>query len=315
MKILITGGAGFIGSNLAEALLARGHAVRILDNFSTGDPRNLQGLHGDLEVVEGDITSPSACAHACRGVDAVSHQAALGSVPRSILDPELFSFNNVHGFVTLCNQARLAGVARIAYASSSSVYGDLQASPKPEALRGRPLSPYAASKQGNEDFAQTFHLAYGLTMVGLRYFNVFGPKQNPKGTYAAVIPLFIAALLKGERPVIFGDGQQSRDFTYVGNAVQANLQALFCPLPPGAHVVNVGCGEATSVNELFRAIAMELGSPLQPIWAGERRGDVRDSLADLTRAKELLAYSDWTSFRKGLAAAVAWYRLHPERLA
>lgn len=315
MKILVTGGAGFIGSNLAEALLSQGHAVRVLDNFCAGDRRNLEALQGDLEVIEGDITSPADCARACAGVDAVSHQAALGSVPRSMLEPELYSFNNLHGFVTLCNQARLAGVTRIVYASSSSVYGDLVVSPKTEAMRGRPLSPYAASKQGNEDFAQAFHNAYGLTMVGFRYFNVFGPKQDPRGAYAAVIPLFISKLLKGEAPTIFGDGEQSRDFTFVGNVVQANLRALFGDLPPGAHLVNVACGESTTVNQLYQGIASELDSPLSPVHAPDRKGDIRDSLADVSRAQDLLGYTDWTTLQQGLAATVAWYQQHPERLA
>ncbi|WP_243295678.1 SDR family oxidoreductase [Geothrix mesophila] len=315
MKILVTGGAGFIGSNLAEALLSQGHAVRVLDNFCAGDRRNLEALQGDLEVIEGDITSPADCARACAGVDAVSHQAALGSVPRSMLEPELYSFNNLHGFVTLCNQARLAGVTRIVYASSSSVYGDLVVSPKTEAMRGRPLSPYAASKQGNEDFAQAFHNAYGLTMVGFRYFNVFGPRQDPRGAYAAVIPLFISKLLKGEVPTIFGDGEQSRDFTFVGNVVQANLRALFGELRPGAHLVNVACGESTTVNQLYQGIATELNSSLSPIHAPDRKGDIRDSLADVSRAQELLGYTDWTTLQQGLAATVAWYQQHPERLA
>lgn len=314
-KILITGGAGFIGSNLAAVLLELGHSVRVLDNFCAGDLRNLEGLKGDLEVIKGDITSAEDCAKACEGVSRVSHQAALGSVPRSMLHPELYSFNNVHGFVTLCNQARLAGVKRLVYASSSSVYGDILASPKSEALRGRPLSPYAASKQGNEDFAHAFFNAYGMTLVGIRYFNVFGPRQNPKGAYAAVIPLFIASLLGGEAPTIFGDGEQSRDFTYVGNVVQANVRALFGDITEGSHVVNVACGASTSVNELFDLIAGELGSSIRPAYGPDRKGDIRDSLADIRHAEELLGYAQWTSLREGLASTIAWYKNHPERLA
>jgi len=314
-KVLVTGGAGFIGSNLAEALLAQGHSVKVLDNFFAGDLRNLQGLKGDLEIIKGDITSIEDCAKACEGVSLVSHQAALGSVPRSMLHPELYSLNNLHGFVTLCNQARLAGVQRIVYASSSSVYGDLVVSPKDESMRGRPLSPYAASKQGNEDFAHAFFNAYGLTMVGFRYFNVFGPRQDPKGAYAAVIPLFISKLLSGQSPTIFGDGEQSRDFTFVSNVVQANIRALFGEIPPESHVVNVACGARTSVNELHDMIASELGSSIRPTHVPDRKGDIRNSLADISLAQELLGYSQWMSLREGLAATVAWYQNHPERLS
>lgn len=314
MKILVTGGAGFIGSNLAQALLAEGHAVRILDNFSTGDPRNLEGLEGDLEVQVGDITCAADCARACEGVDAVSHQAALGSVPRSMLEPELYSFNNLHGFVTLCNQARLAGIQRIVYASSSAVYGDLEVSPKTEAMRGQALSPYAASKQGNEDFATAFHAAYGTTFMGFRYFNVFGPRQDPRGAYAAVIPLFITALGRGESPVIFGDGGQCRDFVHVGNVVRANMRALMDPLPPGAHVLNVGCGESTTVNELFSEIAQAMESGIQAIHGPDRSGDIRDSLSDMTRARQVLDLDPWIGLREGLRATVDWYRRNPDRL-
>lgn len=314
MKVLVTGGAGFIGSNLVGALLADGHAVRVLDNFCAGDRRNFDKFQGDLEILEGDITSKADCAKACKDIDVVSHQAALGSVPRSMLEPELYSFNNLHGFVTLCNQARLAGIERIVYASSSSVYGDLLVSPKSENMRGKPLSPYAASKQGNEDFAQAFHNAYGMTLVGFRYFNVFGPRQDPKGAYAAVIPLFISKMLRGESPTIFGDGEQSRDFTFVGNVVQANVRALFGEMPKGAHLVNVACGASTTVNQLFNGIASELGTDIQPTHAPDRKGDIRDSLADVNLARTLLGYTDWTHLQEGLAATVAWYRQHPERL-
>ena len=316
MKILITGGAGFIGSNLAEYLLQEGHSVRVLDNFCAGSRANLEGLPGDLEIMEGDITSPEDCARACQGIDLISHQAALGSVPRSMVVPELYSWNNLHGFVVLCNQARLAGITRIAYASSSAVYGDLDVSPKRESMRGRPLSPYAASKQGNEDFAHAFHNAYGMTMVGFRYFNVFGPHQDPKGPYAAVIPLFISKLMKGEQPTIFGDGMQSRDFTYVANVVQANAKALLGPdFPGGSHIVNVACGVRTSLLELFDEMAKLMESPVRPIHVPERKGDIRNSLADIQVAQDLLGYRNWTSFKAGLALTVKWYHQHPEKLS
>lgn len=314
MRILVTGGAGFIGSNLTEALLSMGHSVRVLDNFSTGNPANLEGLQGNLEIIKGDITSAQDCARACEGVDLVSNQAALGSVPRSIREPELYSFNNVHGFVTLCNQARLAGIRRIVYASSSSVYGDVQASPKLESMRGRPLSPYAASKQGNEDFAKAFFNAYGMTTVGFRYFNVFGPRQNLRGPYAAVIPLFISKLIKGEQATIFGDGEQARDFTFVANAVQANIRALFEDIPAGAHIINIACGQTTSVNHLYQLIAKHLESELTPIYLEERTGDIRNSLADINLAATLLGYANVKTLEEGLKQTVAWYQQHPERI-
>lgn len=314
MKVLITGGAGFIGSNLAKVLLEQGHSVRILDNFSTGDPRNLENLTGEIEVIRGDITHPEECAAACKGVDVISHQAALGSVPRSMEFPELYSLNNLHGFVVLCNQARLAGIKRIVYASSSSVYGDLKVSPKSEEQRGRALSPYAASKQGNEDFAQAFANGYGMTMVGFRYFNVFGPNQNPKGAYAAVIPLFISKLLAGESPVIYGDGEQSRDFTFVSNVVQSNIRALTMELPQGAHLYNVACGASTSVNQLFEKIAAILHSNLTATHVAERKGDIRNSLANVQKAIDELGYSDLVSLDEGLKKTVEWYLKHPERM-
>lgn len=315
MKILVTGGAGFIGSNLAEALLGMGHTVRIFDNFCAGDRRNFEDIKGNLEIMEGDITSPADCALACKGMELISHQAALGSVPRSMLEPELYSWNNLHGFVVLCNQARLAGIQRIAYASSSSVYGDLEISPKRETMRGRPLSPYAASKQANEDFAQTFHNAYGMTMVGFRYFNVFGPRQDPKGAYAAVIPLFISKLMKGEAPIIYGDGLQSRDFVFVQDVVQANIKALLGDVPNGAHLVNVACGARTCVKELYEEIARLFGSAIAPIHAPDRKGDIRDSLADNSLAGQLLGCNDWTSLEEGLESTIRWYQRHPERVA
>ncbi|QQS05324.1 MAG: NAD-dependent epimerase/dehydratase family protein [Fibrobacterota bacterium] len=313
MKILVTGGAGFIGSNLVEALLAAGHSVRILDNFSAGDRRNLEGFEGDLEVMEGTVLDPEHCAAACQGVDAVSHQAAFGSAPRSIESPELYSLNNLHGFVVLCNQARLAGIHRIVYASTSLVYGDSPLSPKQENIRGRAMSPYAASKQGNEDFSHAFTNAYGMTMVGFRYFNVFGPKQNPKGGYAAVIPQFITRALLDEPSTIHGDGEQSRDFTYVENVVQANLLALTREVEPGSHILNIACGVNTSVNALYGKIYEQVGCSKPPLQAEVRKGDLRDSLADISQARELLGYRDPVGLDEGIARTIEWYRSHPGR--
>lgn len=308
MKILVTGGAGFIGSNLVTSLLNKGHSVRVLDNFSTGFRKNLEGLEGELEIIEGDITNPKDCEKACNGIDVVSHQAAFGSVPRSIEFPELYSMNNLHGFVTLCNQARLAGIKRIVYASSSSVYGDLTVSPKKEAQRGRALSPYAASKQSKEDFANAFAKAYGMTMVGFRYFNVFGPHQNPKGPYAAVIPLFINHLLKNEPSVIYGDGEQSRDFTFVKNVVFANISAMTTDLSPDSYIFNVACGKSTSVNKLYEIIAKSLGSSIKAEYKPPRNGDIKDSLADISHAKELLNYNEAISLENGLKETIDWYK-------
>lgn len=308
MKILVTGGAGFIGSNLVRGLLAEGHSVRVLDNFSTGFRKNLEGLEGKLEIIEGDITSAEDCAKACSGMDVISHQAAFGSVPRSIEFPELYSMNNLHGFVTVCNQARLAGIKRIVYASSSSVYGDLTVSPKKESQRGHALSPYAASKQSKEDFANAFTNAYGMTMVGFRYFNVFGPRQNPKGPYAAVIPLFISHVLRGEKSVIFGDGEQSRDFTFVRNVVFANMSAMAADLPQGSHIFNVACGKSTSVNRLYEIIASSLGSSVRPEYNPPRNGDIKDSLADVSRARDMLGYTEAISLEQGLEETIAWYK-------
>ena len=308
MKILVTGGAGFIGSNLVRGLLKQGHFVRVLDNFSTGFRKNLEGLTGNLEVFEGDITKAEDCARACSSMDVVSHQAAFGSVPRSVEFPELYSMNNLHGFVTLCNQARLVGIKRIVYASSSSVYGDLLASPKKETQRGKALSPYAASKQSKEDFANAFAAAYGMTLVGFRYFNVFGPRQNPKGPYAAVIPLFINHMLNNEASVIYGDGKQSRDFTFVNNVVFANISAMTRDLKPNSYIFNIACGTSTSVNKLYGIIAEYLGNDIKPEYKPPRNGDIKDSLADISRARELLSYTETVSLEKGLVETIEWYK-------
>ena len=312
MRVLVTGGAGFIGSNLVSALLAKGHFVRVLDNFSTGFRKNLEGLKGELEIVEGDITKADDCAKACKDVDVVSHQAAFGSVPRSVEFPELYSMNNLHGFVTLCNQARLAGIKRIVYASSSSVYGDLVDSPKKETQRGRALSPYAASKQSKEDFANAFAKAYGMTMVGFRYFNVFGPRQNPKGPYAAVIPLFVNHILNNETSVIYGDGEQSRDFTFVKNVVFANISAMTTDLSPDSYIFNVACGKSTSVNRLYQIIAANLHSSIKPDYLPPRNGDIKDSLADISYAKELLGYNEAILLEDGLKETIDWYKNNRE---
>lgn len=314
-RILITGGAGFIGSHLVEALLREKRAVTILDDFSSGHRRNLEGFAGDLRVVEGTMQSADDCRRALEGVEAVSHQAAFGSVPRSIEHPDLYSSNNVHGTVTLLQEARRAGVRRIVLASSSSVYGDSTRSPKREEDLGRPLSPYAASKRSVELFAQAFASAMGMSVVCLRYFNVFGERQDPLGPYAAVIPRFIRALLEGERPLIHGDGLQARDFTYVGNVVRANLLALAAPPDGNCHVVNIACGASTSVNELFEALRRLCGSDLDAIHGPDRLGDIRDSMADISSARQVLGFRPEISLGQGLGRTVAWYRAQSGRMA
>lgn len=315
MNVLVTGGAGFIGSNLVLALLDRGNRVRVLDNFATGSRTNLTEIHpasaGRLAVIEGDIRNLETCREACRGVEVVYHQAALGSVPRSIEDPSTTDAVNIHGTVNIFSAAREAGVRRIVYASSSSVYGDEPSLPKVEGRIGRPLSPYALTKLTNERYADLFSSLYGMTLVGLRYFNIFGPRQGPDGPYAAVIPRFIQALLSKKAATINGDGEQSRDFTYVANAVQANIKAADAGLPAGHHVFNVACGERFTLNELHRILAGMVESPVPPVHGPARPGDVRHSLADIMAIQERLGYAPETDMEEGLRRTLEWFRTLP----
>ncbi|WP_053991848.1 SDR family oxidoreductase [Mangrovimonas sp. TPBH4] len=301
---LITGGAGFIGSNLVGHLLAHGaKQVRVLDDFSNGYRENLQEFleHPAFELMEGDIRSLSTCKAAMEGMDYVSHQAALGSVPRSIHDPITSNEVNVSGFLNMLVALKESpSVKRMVYAASSSTYGDSQSLPKVEEVIGKPLSPYAVTKYVNELYAEVFGKTYGTDVIGLRYFNVFGPKQSPNGAYAAVIPLFMQALKDGMPATINGDGGQTRDFTYVGNAVQANVKAFFAGPEAANEVFNVACGERISVNQLWGALREAAGSELEPNYGPPRQGDVRDSLADISKAERLLGYRPKVSVAEGL---------------
>jgi len=301
-RYLVTGGAGFIGSNLAEALVKSSHRVRVLDNFATGARANLTA--GAVELLEGDLRDAAIVERAVQGIEVVFHQAALPSVARSLEDPATTHAVNATGTLTLLLAARRAGVRRVVYASSSSVYGDSPTLPKREEMPTQPKSPYAVSKLAGEQYCQVFAAAFGLETVSLRYFNIFGPRQDPASPYAAVIPKFLAAMRRGERPVIFGDGKQSRDFTYVENAVRANLLAAEAPRASG-EVINVACGGRVTLLELVEQLNHLLGTQLDPIFAPPRPGDVRHSHADLTRAAALLGYQPTVDLQEGLARVAA----------
>ncbi|MDO3625922.1 SDR family oxidoreductase [Mucilaginibacter sp. BT774] len=310
-SFLITGGAGFIGSNLVEYLLKHGaRKVRVLDNLSTGYYNNIERFttHPGFEFVEGDIRNPDACHNAVRGMDFVSHQAALGSVPRSINDPITTNEVNISGFLNMLVAARDGNVKRFIYAASSSTYGDHPGLPKVEDKIGNPLSPYAVTKYVNELYAAVFSKTYDFHTIGLRYFNVFGPYQNIHGPYAAVIPLFIEAALKNEAPNINGDGETSRDFTFVDNAVQANIKAMLNCNINKHEVVNIAVGQRTTLNQLWQILCELSGSDIQPVYKPERRGDVRHSLADISKAEALIQYEPQYSIKEGLGLTYKWYQ-------
>lgn len=314
-SFLITGGAGFIGANLSEYLLQYGaKKVRVLDNFSTGHINNIQPFLNDerFELIEGDIRDYSTCETAVAGIDYVLHQAALGSVPRSIEDPITTNDVNISGFLHVLTAAQKQAVKRMVYAASSSTYGDHPTLPKVEAQIGRPLSPYAITKYVNELYADVFSRTYGFHSIGLRYFNVFGPKQNPKGAYAAVIPLFINAMQHNQSPNIFGDGHTSRDFTFIENVVQANIKALFMPQLNSSEVFNIAYGRATTLLELWEKINHIGQKNLAVHHLPERKGDIKHSLASIDKARTLLQYNPQFSIDDGLAITIEWYQKHPQ---
>jgi UDP-N-acetylglucosamine 4-epimerase len=313
MKILVTGGAGFIGSNLVKRLLELPtvEKVRVMDNLATGSLKNIEEFetNGKFEYIQADIRDYEACMAACENIDGISHQAALGSVPRSINDPLTTNNVNITGTLNIFTAAKEKGVKRVVYAASSSTYGDHPDLPKMEDKIGNPLSPYAVTKYVNELYAKVYATIYGLQLIGLRYFNVFGPKQNPQGAYAAVIPLFIKAVLDNEPPLINGDGMHSRDFTFVENAVQANVLSLFTEKTEALNqVYNIAYGVQTSLNDLFEMIKEIGGSDLSPRYGPERKGDVKHSLADISKAKQFLGYHPGFDIREGMKLTFEWYR-------
>jgi len=304
---LVTGGAGFIGSHLADRLVGDGWRVRILDDFSSGREENLAGFQDQIELLRGDLRDPELVARSVRDVEVVFHQAALASVPRSIAEPERTNQVNVTGTLGLLEAARRAGVRRLVFAASSSAYGDTPTLPKVETMPANPMSPYALQKYVGEVYCRLYSGLYGLETVSLRYFNVYGPRQDPKSEYAAVIPRFVTACLQGESPRIYGDGEQTRDFTFVSDTVQANLLAADAPHASGT-VMNVAGGKRVSLNQLLGDIVELTGANVEPHHDPPREGDVRDSLADLDRAGELLGYAPSVPLRKGLSSTIDHFR-------
>lgn len=306
-KYLVTGGAGFIGSNIVEELVRRGKNVRVLDNFSTGKKENLAPFMGKIELVEGDIRDRKACEGSCGGIDFVIHQAALRSVPKSVDDPFTTNDVNVSGTLNMLMAARTAGVKRVVYASSSSAYGDAKTFPQKEAHLPVPISPYGVSKLAAENYCVTFAKTFALETVSLRYFNVFGPRQNPESKYSAVIPIFIFTMLKGESPMVEWDGKQSRDFTYVANVAEANINACAAKGVSG-QVFNVACGTTTSVIDIVNSLNRILKTNIKPKYAPKRHGDVRKTYADITKMKRLLGVKKFVKFEEGLKLTVEWLK-------
>ena len=309
-KFLVTGGAGFIGSNLCEAILNLGYKVRCLDDLSTGKQANVDLFldNPNYEFIKGDIKDLDTCMKACGGVDYVLNQAAWGSVPRSIEMPLFYCANNIQGTLNMLEAARQNGVKKFVYASSSSVYGDEPNLPKKEGREGNLLSPYAVSKRADEEWAKQYTKHYGLDTYGLRYFNVFGRRQDPNGAYAAVIPKFIKQLLDCETPTINGDGKQSRDFTYIENVIEANLKACLAPREAAGEAFNVAYGGREYLLDIYYGLTEALGLDIEPNFGPDRAGDIKHSNADISKAKELLGYNPEWSFERGIQAAIEWYK-------
>jgi len=308
-NVLVTGGAGFIGSNLVEALLRKGHNVRVLDNFSTGKRENLSfdKNYPNLEVIDGDIRDLSICQKVIKEVEFVFHQAALPSVQRSVEDPLETNSVNAEGTLNLLIASRDHGIKKFIYASSSSIYGDTPTLPKRESMPPNPLSPYALQKYIGEQYCRLFYQLFGLETISLRYFNIFGPKQDPESIYSAVIPRFINAMIEGRPPIIYGDGEQSRDFTYIDNVVQANLLAMEKDHLSG-EIINVGCGEMISLNQLLEILYNIFGFKISPIHQEPRKGDIRESLADISECRRLLNYEPIVKIEDGLKKTVEYFR-------
>ena len=307
---LVTGGAGFIGSNLCEAILKMGYRVRCLDDLSTGKQANVDLFSGNpnYEFIKGDIKDLDTCMKACEGVDYVMNEAAWGSVPRSIEMPLFYSLNNIQGMLNMLEAARQNHVKAFVYASSSSVYGDEAHLPKQEGVEGNLLSPYAVSKRCDEEWAKQYTRHYGLRTIGLRYFNVFGRRQDPNGAYAAVIPKFIKMLLNDEQPTINGDGKQSRDFTYIENVIEANLKACLAPEEANGQIFNVAYGGREYLIDIYYSLTKALGKDIEPRFGPDRPGDIKHSNADISKAKRLLGYEPQYDFARGLNEAIEWYK-------
>ena len=307
---LVTGGAGFIGSNLCEALLSMGYRVRCLDDLSTGKQENIEMFSGNpnYEFIKGDIKDLDVCINACKGVDYVLNQAAWGSVPRSIEMPLFYCANNITGTLNMLEAARQNNVKKFVYASSSSVYGDEPNLPKKEGREGNLLSPYALTKRCDEEWAKQYTMHYGLDTYGLRYFNVFGRRQDPDGAYAAVIPKFLKQLMSGEAPTINGDGRQSRDFTYIDNVIEANLKACLTPSEYAGEAFNIAYGGREYLIDIYYGLTQALGVDIEPIYGPDRKGDIKHSNADISKARKMLGYDPEYDFEKGIKLAIDWYK-------